>query len=817
MIWNLIGRKILYPLIFFTGLVIWIFATESGLNSLFKLAKQLSPYSLSVKEIHGKLIDEVQIKELIFESPTLKVEISELVLQLQPHALLNNVIKIPAFLIKKSFFVFGNPSNAPLYIDHATGALELKTNLHPLFVQIQNIEGSWKNQPITGQGGLSIINRQLKLFNTALKLGENQLNVTFSPTDANHLNWTLITKPSDEFQAELQGTLVTKPKSNQWAGEITRTTIRSTISGIWTQKKPSSLTFSDTHFSIEPLILENRGGALAKLFVDWQAKQGLSALLDIPTLSIQHPNIHGKVSIHFTANQKPKKALEAKGLITVHPGTVQISLGHRNKKLFYQGGKANIFLSDQTLSAQVTFKENEKNSFDGNFQIASIKSFRSLFNQPLAGNFTAHWSDLSLLYTFIPHIAKLKASLAANGEVRGTLKNPSLHFLAKAEKASFFMPKLQTQVHDLKLVLNGDIPGTLTWNGIGTLNKGQFYITGTSETKKPFQTSLSLEGKALQIYNTPNIQIIATPMLTLHFVNNALYVQGTVHIPSASIELQNEVKRTALSKDIIYIGAKTEDTTPSTFRIIPNLYLILEKEVHFKGYGLDGFVSGKLEIDERPDGLLSGTGRLIIKDGKYRLQGSTRYIHRGRLLFPPGTLLNDPILDIFISQKRAEEFQEGAEMDLTVQGTLQKPMVELYTSANSRNAEILSKLNTTGSENSNPKQNQFFSNPTFLLGGGANPFLDRLQTNLGIEEFSFESKESKEPQTSIFTQGGTDTLLVVGKSLSKQLYLQYLQFVAKPVTTIRLKYYLTPRITASVETGTEEDIGGDLTFSLEKD
>ena len=140
--------------------------------------------------------------------------------------------------------------------------------------------------------------------------------------------------------------------------------------------------------------------------------------------------------------------------------------------------------------------------------------------------------------------------------------------------------------------------------------------------------------------------------------------------------------------------------------------------------------------------------------------------------------------------------------------------MQLYSSNSSvQSSEILSRLGFGGTE-STGEQRQVLSQTAFLLAGSANPFIEALQDNLGIEEFSIGSRAT---QNSFATGDGTDTVLVVGKSLTKKIYLQYLQSVMEPIGTIKLKYFFNSQFTTSIETSTEDDIGADLTFSMETD
>lgn len=387
---------------------------------------------------------------------------------------------------------------------------------------------------------------------------------------------------------------------------------------------------------------------------------------------------------------------------------------------------------------------------------------------------------------------------------------------ANIHLASLFVPKQALTLKNLHLNIAGKIGSPLQLKGSGHSGEGKFLVDGTWYFNTEKKLSLCLAGQNLQIYNTRNMQIIGAPELTLNLINNNLFVQGTLQINQAYIAMQDQKNVALLSKDIILTQPLESKQLAHGLRIIPNLSVMIDNKLHFEGYGIDGIVGGKLTINERPDGLLTGNGKLTIKEGKYRLQGATRYIHRGHLLFPPGTLLKDPLLDIFISQNRVQQHANinSTNIGLYVQGTLLHPIYHPYSNDNNlKSADILSRLGfgqseTAGDEN----QRQLFAQTAFLFSGTANPFIDFLQKNLNLEEFNLESKPTNK---TFYTQGGADTVLIIGKSLSEKIYLQYLQSIIEPITTIRLKYFLSRYFTASAETGSE-GLGGDMTFAMER-
>jgi hypothetical protein len=264
---------------------------------------------------------------------------------------------------------------------------------------------------------------------------------------------------------------------------------------------------------------------------------------------------------------------------------------------------------------------------------------------------------------------------------------------------------------------------------------------------------------------TPQFTLRIAPQLSLHYLDSILKVQGTIQVLEAKIQINpHTTPQYTLPTDVVFIDQNHPSPAQNIFKIEPDIFIRFEDHVTFQGYGLiDAALSGKLHITERSDGILIGQGRITIKKGKYRLQGATRHIDRGRLLFPAGTILQNPILDIRILQHNTQNSADHVETGIYIQGTLQKPSYQLYSNAQLSDEDIAARLG--------------FGQSALFLADSANKWITQLQTQLGLDALNLESRD-------------TDTVLILGKPISKHLYLQYLQSI--------------------------EDMGVDLTFFIEK-
>jgi translocation and assembly module TamB len=809
-----IKRTVFYSLLTLIILSGWLITTESGLKTSFWLMKPFFSGELSAQNIQGKWINKINVHDLTIESNNFRLNIKALTIKPKIFALLRNKITISFFSIEDSSLEIKN-SSILIFITQISGQLSFNRNGKTILTQINTLDGRWSHTAFRGYAKFYMLDNNIDTCDLLIHTNEHQLKIMQSH-EYNKLDWFLTINQPHNIRVNLQGSARAQ-SSNHWQGEIAKAHINSQFIGMWDLKSPCPFTLAPHQISFGSLQLQQSPNTIATAFMDWNKTVGLNAEFKIPALNLHHHNFQGKSSVYLTINQKINQMPLIKGQFILFPGNV-VFLSSNNKSIShpYQGGHLTFSLDPQGLNADFSFKENKQNFVKGSLKTIGSKIILPLTawdraDQNINGSISGQWLDLSFLHAFLPEIATPTGSVAITGEIAGTLKKPKLSLQTNIKKMAFFMPKQGLHIKNLDCRIAGNIHEPLTVEGTGLAGNGSFTLTGVFAPWQDFKTTLKLTGKNLQIYNTTDTQIMVSPAITVNYVNHTLFIQGNIQIPKGTIFIRDPKHDATPSKDVVLVGSKHEETN-QPFKVVPSLYLTIEHQLHFKGYDLEGIVGGKLAIEERSDGLLAGTGRLTIIQGKYRLRGTTYYIHHGHLLFPPGTLLSDPILDILISQKRVNERQE-TDVGIYVQGTLQNPLPHLYSSVPLQNSDILSRLGFRSTEMSGTaNQRQIVTQTAVLLSGNANPLVDVLQTNLGLEEFSLGSRETHK----ISTQGGTDTVLILGKPLSKKLYLQYLQSVMEPVTTVKLKYSLSPYFSTSIETGTE-GLGADLTFSMEKD
>lgn len=461
----------------------------------------------------------------------------------------------------------------------------------------------------------------------------------------------------------------------------------------------------------------------------------------------------------------------------------------------------------------LTFGATIKPLIFGNIELNHFNIPEIFSQQKLSGHILANINNLYAIPKLFPVIARPEGDIHADLKLEGTLKDPILALQLSLANSKFSLPKERIKIKKLNATLKGDILNTLFLSGTGHSGEGLFTFTGTaSPFLKNSPNEFTLKGKNLSLHDTVNISIIASPDLKFHYTDNVLFIEGTIDIPKGVI-IDREETTIAYSEDVVFKKPTAAEQSSNTSTVSPNIQLNVAEGFHYINSKLDMFLKGKLHIEKRSDGLYAGDGRLTIVEGQYRLDSGVQYIKRGRLLFVTGTLLNNPLLDIKMGPKpNTQKKEASSENTIYVYGTLKKPHVQLFETGR-KTFETLSKIGLSSNTSSNiSKTDAKLKNR--LLASSTTPFIEKLQSNIGLD-FGFETRETQESFNSPL-EGQSTSVFVIGKALTDNLSVQFLQGIRKRESNARLKHALSQHLDAIVETGTD-GTGADIMFSMDSD
>lgn len=402
--------------------------------------------------------------------------------------------------------------------------------------------------------------------------------------------------------------------------------------------------------------------------------------------------------------------------------------------------------------------------------------------------------DLALLMQWMPDVTRLKGKFTTNVKFAGKLDAPIITSAAHLTDVTATIPSLGIKIKPMELHLVGNQNGSFDLTGNGSMRRGPgtFTLKGYIDPfKNNMPNSIRFSGDNIEFVNNQTAHLMASLDVQLHYELDAqrVDINGDVTINSGKITIADKSTHTVKSKDVVFINEPSLNTD-KVISFNPDINLRIIEGVQFTGFGLQADVSGKLTITQRHDAIYAD-GRVTIKEGTFQLPGQALFINKGRLLYPPGTLLVNPVLDIKLHD-------QSQQLELAVQGTAHKMLITESGLAGNKD-RAMSQALLTGSS---------------VLSGNL------LQDKLKISEIGLTSHD--ETHVEFFDDPGRNRSslknkdLVLGRHLGKKFYLQYLHSIGEANQRVRLKYSLNPFWDIGLESGTQGG-GADLSFSIERD
>lgn len=341
-------------------------------------------------------------------------------------------------------------------------------------------------------------------------------------------------------------------------------------------------------------------------------------------------------------------------------------------------------------------------------------------------------------------------------QLGGSLSQPQVQGGAQVQDFAAELPAAGIRLQAGSAELQG---AGSQWQVAGEVTSGQLLrLTGTLDFRPEVRDRLllRLEGEQVELANTPNFQLLASPAVDLSLRDEVLRLRGKVGVPRALIKLDGMDSTVSASPDVVVLDPASKEASVVASRVDANLTFALGDAVRLEGFGLKGNVAGDLRVRERPGRATTGSGSLNVT-GRYRAYGQDLEITRGRLSFATSPIDN-PGLDI-----RAERRVDSVTAGIRLLGTAKSPNLTVWSDPAMDSSEALSYL-VLGRplRSASGADGRQLDAAATALGAGGNFLAEQLGTRLGLDQAGVADSEAL---------GGA--ALTVGKYLSPRLLLSY--------------------------------------------
>jgi autotransporter translocation and assembly factor TamB len=372
----------------------------------------------------------------------------------------------------------------------------------------------------------------------------------------------------------------------------------------------------------------------------------------------------------------------------------------------------------------------------------------------------------------------------------GQLSNLTLNHLSlKSNLTAHYLDNLLQAIISCQFkAQHWEAQGSITSNGKALT------VEGKGDLSPTFRGKITIAGDNVALMSTPEYRINFSPNLNFEFTPVSLTIKGTLLIPHAQIKPQSFHNSISLTEDAVFVG--NEQPLPNPLHIETDIRVEMGDDVAIDVEGLHGFLTGAIHLRQLPQGPLTASGALNVRDGRYKAYGQDLTIKQGQLLFTGGVIDNpgiyvravrqftnadtlfagsNELLDFNAANVKTVDFGSKTTVGIEVTGRLNSPKVTLFSNpATLSQADILSLLLLGKPVNrANQAGGQLLlaaiSSMNLDSGSGGLQLIDQVKQTLGLD-FNLQTNSKYNQYTKQMTEQKS---VMVGKSLFKRLYLSY--------------------------------------------
>ncbi len=428
----------------------------------------------------------------------------------------------------------------------------------------------------------------------------------------------------------------------------------------------------------------------------------------------------------------------------------------------------------------------------------------------LQGGLSLIVPQLQVWAPWLPAGWRLGGELRVAASLHGTVGQPE--YRGEVTGAALSVRNLFEGIHleqgtlDVALDGNGATVRRLEFrDGVG---EGWLRASGRASFSEAVTADLRVATEKLRLLDRFDRRITTTGSVELGLRGQALTARGSFTIDEGLIDF-TQADAPRLSSDVVVVnraplraarvaGSMAAATAapgapPPAAAAIPAdvaLRVDLGRALRVRGRGLDTLLRGQLRIST-PGGKLAVNGVVRAEDGTYAAYGQNLRIERGNLVFSGE--VTTPSLDILALRGDIDE-----RVGVVVSGTAVNPRVRLYSEPALDEFDTLTWLVLgRAPEGLGRDDTALLQRAALALLAGERSSDGGFLQRLGLDELSVSRGSA----------GGVDeTILSLGKQISKRVYVGYEQALGNAGGTLLLIYRVANRITLRARTGAEDAI-----------
>ncbi len=524
------------------------------------------------------------------------------------------------------------------------------------------------------------------------------------------------------------------------------------------------------------------------------------------TLVKPEVTLAGVVDAQLLLNASPRQPLAA-----------EMHMQTRSAQLIYQfqGGNTEVYSLKQS-KFDIALKNNQMDILFlmdwGKYGIINAANKYTLKDKKIQGTVSASLPDLAPLESLLPTLNDVHGAANAAVNIAGTIDSPQVTGNITIANGSATMPTLGLELKEISLQIVSQQANFIQLNAELLSGDGRLKLKGSLNNvgAEDWHAQGNIFGDSITIIKQTQLSATISPNLTFTANKQAINLNGSTEIPWARTAIKAlPESATRVSNDVIILDSPHYAAqTKSAKYIIPfytNVILYFGDDVRFKGFGLDGQLSGKINVLKEENRQTFTTGFVAVNNGIYKAYGQELTIARGRLIFQGP--YDNPGLDIRAIRtiQPATSAGQAIVAGLEIGGTLQRPKSTVFSIPSEDDSKAMALLVTGKSLDE-------------LSPGDAYAIVSAM-SSLGVEnESSITSDIAKFfrlDEITIKADKGLDqSALWMGKYITPRLFVRYVVGLFDQAFTLGMRYQITNKLRVEVESGETQSV--DVIYKIER-
>ena len=419
---------------------------------------------------------------------------------------------------------------------------------------------------------------------------------------------------------------------------------------------------------------------------------------------------------------------------------------------------------------------------------------------PLQGVIEARVANLGIWGTWVPPGWRLAGKLRTSASFSGTRGAPEVRgeMVGSGLGVRNLLQGVNVSDGELALTLSGETARIerLRFKG----GDGQLTLTGQATLGAKPGATLALQAERFRLLGRIDRRLVASGQATLVLDAQQLRMDGGFSIDEGLIDLSHGDAPTLDADVQVRRGGNSPlpGAEPAGVSALPaplrqpqvHLKIGLGQQLRLRGHGVDTGLRGELAVTS-PDGRLALHGTVRTEGGTVAAYGQKLEIERGAVSF--NGALDNPLLDVLAIRPNLD-----VRVGVMVTGAVQKPRIRLISEPELADYDKLSWLVLGRSPDGLGRTDTALLQRAalaLLSGEGRSP-TDALLENIGLTDFSVRQSD-----------GDTrETIVSLGKQLSRRWYLGYERSVNATTGTWQLIYRIAQRFTLRAQSGTDNAV-----------